>query len=287
MITGMITGMTTGTATTGATDARHTGRLRMVLPLVLLACAPDRAGQAPSAQHPGAQDPGAADAHDHDAPAHSLDAFAAAYRQALTEAGRPPCTWQHESAALRCPDGSRHDLRGLYAVVQADPSPEARAAALLALVPSPAALPWETARPLLRPRLRAAAQGQAAVLAVDLELARPGGTLPVTAADLDAWQVKAPAAETLAVENLARVDPKPFWPLSEGAARARVGDGYDAERLLSAQQADLGFSPTHAVLVPGELCAVADPSHSARLDEMAAAWPGRALRLTWTDGAWR
>lgn len=267
------------------TSPRRGGLLGLAL---LLACAPDPGARDPGARDPGArdpgaQDPGAADAHDHDAPAHSLDAFAAAYRQALTEAGRPPCTWQHESAALRCPDGSRHDLRGLYAVVQADPSPEARAAALLALVPSPAALPWETARPLLRPRLRAAADG----LAVDLELARPGGTVPVTAADLDAWQVKDQAARTLAVENLARVDPKPFWPLSEGAARARVGDGYDAERLLSAQQADLGFAPTHAVLVPGELCAVADPSHSARLDEVAAAWPGRAMRLTWTDGAWR
>lgn len=245
---------------------------------LLLACGPSE-----QPRPPAATDRPPADAHDHGAPAHSLDAFAAAYRQALAEAGRPPCTWQHESAALRCPDGSRHDLRGLFAVVQADPSPEARAAALLALVPSPAALPWDQAHLLLRPRLRATGEG----LVVDLELARPGGTVPVTSADLAAWQVEEPAARAQAVENLGRVDPRPFWPLAEGAARARVGDGYDAERLLAAPDSPLGFDPAHAVLVPGELCAVADDAHAARLDEVAAAWPGRAIRLTWTEGAWR
>lgn len=245
---------------------------------LLLAC-----GRAEQPRTPAATDPPAADAHDHSDPAHSLDAFAGAYRRALTDAGRAPCTWQHESAALRCPDGSRHDLRGLFAVIQADPAPQARAAALLTLVPSPAALPWETARLLLRPRLRAQAEG----LVVALELARPGGTVPVSAADLAAWQVEEPAARAQAVENLGRVDPRPFWPLAEGAARARVGDGYDAERLLSALQADLGFLPRHAVVVPGELCAVADDTHAARLDQVAAAWPGRAIRLTWTEDAWR
>ena len=251
-----------------------------VLALFLLACA----AEPPAPVQPGAQPPM------HGAAAGSLDGFTDAYRQALDQAGHPPCTWQNESAAARCPDGRRHDVRGLWAWVQAAPEgeAEARAQALLDLVAAPdRPLSGAEAEPLLRPRLRLLSEG----VQVDLELARPGGTLPVQPADLAAWQLDPEAARSAASRNLDRVDPRPFWPLAEGLARARVGDGYDGDRLLTARHAALGFEPAHALVVPGALTAVAAADRTAGLDALATAWQAEhpdqpATRLAWRDGRW-
>lgn len=246
--------------------------------LLLLACG---AGPAPPQHAPGG-------------PADSLDALADAYVAALSQAERTGCTWAHDSGTLRCPDGSRHDLRGMWAVVQADPDPPARAAAILAAVASPT-LPrdWATARPWIRLRVCDAPLGADWPLHPDVpdglhwcvEAALPGGTSPVAPTWVAAWGADRSTLTRAATDNLRAIDPEPFWPLSDTAARARVGDGQDADRLLLAPQ-----GRDHAVLVVGGSLAVADTPDDPALQALATplqAEGATVRRLTRDARGWR
>ncbi len=225
----------------------------------------------------------------------SLDALADAYRARLKARGDLRCTWQHDKATARCPDGRRHDLPALWAIVSADPDPAARADALLAMIEDPPPpTDFDAVAPFLHLRLAAPDLDPTTDLASlpvtpdsslrwIVELGLPGGTVTVDTTTRAAWAVDDDAIIAAARAHVDAVDPAPFWPIGPGVARARVGDGHDTARLLSSALTALDFPAERAALVPDDALVVADAAHEAELRTLIARWQGPAPILLRRD----
>lgn len=239
--------------------------------------APDVAEEQPTAAHP--PEP---------APHEGLDAFADAYRARLLARGDPACTWQHDRATARCPDGRRHDVPALWGIVSTATDPPSTARALLAMIDAPppvadldAVAPFIHLRPVKADDAPALPDGVARIPATPdgalhwvVELGLPGGIVPVGREVHAGWGVPDEVVLEAAGAHVDRVDPRPFWPLGPGIARARVGDGHDAARLLSAALHRLDFEPRRAAVVIDDALVVADAEHGDALRALVAGWGG-------------
>ncbi len=179
--------------------------------------------------------------------------FAARIIAALLDAGEPEPEYDADSFCLHSPDGSTRFLSGFFKQWGDSSDPEERARLIRVLVnkPDAAFLPeiYSAAKDNLRPRLRAStwhgirdlrrappssplerrviAEG----LVVDLVFDTPTHSFEIGASSLHTWGVSFEEALQDALDALARRSVE-WTRYGKGVWAARVGDSYDAARLL-------------------------------------------------------